>query len=47
MMQDAGVIDENIIDSNICTNCNSDYFHSKRKEGADDFNINGCLMSLK
>ena len=47
MMQDAGVIEENIIDSNICTNCNSEYFHSKRKEGADDFNINGCLMSLK
>jgi len=41
-----GVLDENIIDSGLCTKCNSDYFHSRRAENDDVFNINGSLMSL-
>ena len=41
-----GVSENNIIDSGICTLCNSEYFHSRRAEDDEHFNINASLMSL-
>ena len=41
-----GVSENNIIDSGLCTKCKSDYFHSRRAENDEVFNINGSLMSL-
>ena len=38
--------ENNIIDSGLCTKCKSDYFHSRRAENDEVFNINGSLMSL-
>ena len=32
MMLEGGILEENIIDSNICTVCNSNLFHSYRAE---------------
>ena len=45
-MKKIGILDKNIIDSNICTVCNSNDFHSRRAEG-DNFQKGGGLMMLK
>ena len=39
-------IEENIIDSNLCTVCNSNMFHSRRIEG-EKYQANASLMMLK
>ncbi len=46
MMEEMGVLKENIIDSEICTSCNSYEFHSARNE-PDKYQVNGCLMMIK
>lgn len=46
LLKDIGLLDKNIIDSNLCTMCNSDMFHSRRAEG-EMYQTNGALMMLK
>lgn len=45
-MKQFGILNKNIINSNICTVCSSDNFHSRRVEGVN-FQKNGGLMMLK
>lgn len=46
MLIDYGILEKNIIDSNICTVCQSNYFHSRRAEGKD-FDLNTGIIMLK
>lgn len=46
MVKKIGLLEKNIIDSNICTMCNSDEFHSRRKEG-ENYQTNGSITMLK
>ena len=46
LLKEVGLIDENIIDSNICTVCNSGMFHSRRAEG-EEYQANAGLMMLR
>ena len=46
MLEELGLLGTNIIDSNICTICNKDKFHSYRAEGKD-FCKNMGIMMLK
>ena len=41
-----GLLEENIIDSEICTVCESDKFHSFRVEGKN-YELNTGIMMLK
>ena len=43
LFKKSGILEKNIIDSNICTVCDSDNFHSRRVEGPN-FQKNGGLM---
>lgn len=45
LLKNEGILEENIIDSGICTFCNSNDFHSKRIE-KDEFKRNGCITML-
>lgn len=45
MFKEIGILDKNIIDSEICTVCNSYDFHSRRAEGVN-FQKGGGLMML-
>lgn len=44
VLEELGVLNKNIIDSNICTICNKDKFHSYRVEGKDFFKNMGIMM---
>lgn len=46
LLKEAGLLDNNIIDSGICTMCHSDMFHSRRAQG-EKYQVNGALMMLK
>lgn len=46
LLKENGVLDKNIINSEICTVCNSNDFHSRRAEG-ENFQKGGGLMMLK
>ena len=46
MLIEMGLLEENIIDSRICTVCNSNLIHSYRKEGKDA-GRNTALIMLK
>lgn len=46
ILKNQGLLDKNIIDSEICTVCQKDLFHSRRAEG-EKYQANGCLMMLK
>lgn len=46
LLKEIGILDENIIDSCICTVCKSNDFHSRRAEG-ENFQKCGGLMMLK
>lgn len=46
MLKNAGVLEENIFNCNICTVSSSDLFHSRRVEGTG-FEKNGNLMMIK
>lgn len=45
ILQEAGLLPENIIDSGICTVCNSDYFHSYRSE-REKSGRNGAFIGM-
>ena len=45
LLEEAGLLKENIIDSKICSVCNKDYIHSRRAEGPD-FGLGGLFISL-
>lgn len=46
MLRSSGVLDQNIFDSKICAKCNNEYFHSRRAENDDNFNVNGSMMTI-
>lgn len=46
LLQEEGIPEENIIDSNVCTYCNSNIIHSHRKEGKEA-GRNTALICLK
>ena len=46
LLKELGLIEENIIDSNLCTVSNSNMFHSRRIEG-EKYQANASLMMLK
>ncbi len=45
ILQEAGILEENIITSNICSVCNSDQVHSRRAEGPD-YKVGTMLIGL-
>lgn len=46
LLKENGILEKNIINSNICTVCNSKDFHSRRAEG-ENFQKGGGIMLLK
>lgn len=46
LLKQIGLLEKNIIDSELCTVCNKELFHSRRAEG-NNFNTNATLMMLK
>lgn len=46
LLEDMGLQPKNIIDSGICTVCNSENFHSYRVE-KETFGINGAFIGMK
>lgn len=46
LLKDIGILEENIFDSELCTMCNSDKFHSRRAEGIN-YEANTGIMFLK
>lgn len=46
IMKQLGLLDKNIIDSEVCTVCNSNICHSRRCEG-ENFNTSATIMMLK
>lgn len=46
MLRESNIIEQNIIDCKICTYCNSDKFHSRRKEN-EKYQVSGSLMMIK
>jgi len=45
LLKEDGVLEENIVDSGICSFCESDKIHSKRAEG-DDFGLGAAIIQL-
>ena len=45
ILQEAGLLEENIVDSGICSVCNKDVIHSFRAEGAS-YGLNTAIISL-
>jgi len=39
VLRDAGVADEHIIDTGLCTRCNGSIFHSFRRDGSGGRNL--------
>lgn len=46
LLKNIGILDENIYDSELCTMCNSNEFHSRRAEGIE-YELNTAIMFLK
>lgn len=46
LLKNIGLKEENIIDSNICTMCHSNEFHSYRTDGKS-FGVNGAIIAIK
>lgn len=46
LLKKMGLLDKNIIDSELCTMCDSDKFHSRRCEGKN-YQVNGSIAMLK
>lgn len=46
ILKEAGLVEENIIDSGICSVCNKDIIHSFRAEGAS-YGLSTAIISLK
>ena len=47
LLEDCGLLKENIIDSEICSVCNCDEIHSCRAEGKEKYGLNTCIIGLK
>ena len=46
LLKEEGILEENIIDSGICSMCHSDKIHSRRAEGID-FGLGTALIERK
>ena len=46
LLKEVGVLEENIIDSGICSVCNKEYIHSRRAEGPD-FGLGGFFVAKR
>ena len=46
LLKEEGILEKNIIDSNICSICNQDKIHSRRAEG-ENFGLACALIELK
>lgn len=46
LLKEMGLLEKNIIDSEICTICENNNFHSRRAEG-EDYQLNGNIVMLK
>ena len=46
MLTDKGILMENIIDSGVCSVCNSEKIHSRRAEGIN-FGLGAALIEMK
>lgn len=46
MLENCGLIDENIIDSGICSVCNSEKIHSCRIEGKENYGLNSAIIEI-
>lgn len=46
LLVEAGIKEENIFDSNICSVCHSDLIHSRRADGAENFGLGTALIKL-
>ena len=46
LLKEEGILEENIVDSGICTYCNSNIIHSYRKEGKEA-GRNTALICIK
>lgn len=46
LLEEAGIKQENIFDSNICSLCNPDLVHSRRFEGAENYGLGCALIKL-
>lgn len=47
MLMEAGIRKQNIIDSNICSVCNSNLIHSRRADGAENYGLGTALIEIK
>lgn len=47
MLSECGLLSENIIDSGICSVCNSKVIHSCRADGKDSFGLNSAMIAIK
>lgn len=46
LLMEAGIKEENIFDSNICSVCHSDLVHSRRADGVENFGLGTALIKL-
>ena len=46
ILKEAGLLEENIVDSGICSVCNKNIIHSFRAEGAN-YGLSTAIISLK
>ena len=46
LLVEAGIKEENIFDSNICSVCHSDLVHSRRADGVENFGLGTALIKL-
>ena len=47
LMEEMGIKDENVVDSNICSMCNPDILHSSRVETQEKYGVNVSLIYIK
>ena len=46
VLKDCGLLDENIIDSGICSVCNFNEIHSCRVEGKNNYGLNSAIIAM-
>lgn len=47
LLKDCGLLPENIIDSGICSVCNSEQIHSFRVDGKQNYGLNSAIIGIK
>lgn len=47
LLMEAGIKEENIYDSNICSVCNKELIHSRRAHGVNDFGLGCAIIEIK